>query len=291
MIYELKNTMPDWLEPSLVRLWYALRPLVRRIFRSDSHFCPVCESRVWFFLPHKWSNRHLRVVCPVCFSHTRHRQAWLFLKQRTDLFDASPKQLLHFASETMLVEKFRTITGLDYLSTDLDSPHAMAHMDITSMDFPEDSFDAIYCSHVLEHVPDDRKAMSEMFRVLRPGGWAVVQVPVSDSTTHEDPSITDPRERLRLFGQCDHVRVHGLDIVERLETAGFAVQTVKGFDLASTSRTKKSSPVARGLQQLLYPCARNEPINNASFNVASGGFDASHACYGESRFMVESPSC
>lgn len=233
MIYELKNIMPDWLEPSLVRLWYSLRPVVRRIFRGDSHFCPVCESRVRFFLPHKWSKRHLPVVCPICLSHPRHRQAWVFFKERTNLFEASPIHLLHFAPENIFTQKFRSIPGIQYLSVDLDSPHAMRRLDITSMDFPVGSFDAIYCSHVLEHVPDDHNAMREMYRVLRPGGWAVVQLPVSEVATHEDPSITDPRERLRLFGQCDHVRFYGLDIRDRLREAGFDVQTIRGSDLAS----------------------------------------------------------
>jgi SAM-dependent methyltransferase len=233
MIYELKNLTPPWLEPLLIQGWYSLRPMTRACFGGTRNFCPLCESGVRLFLPHKWSRRHLRVVCPVCFSHTRHRQAWLFLKQKTNLFDASPKRLLHFAPETMLVEKFRALPGLDYLSTDLDSPHAMAHMDITALDCEAESFDAVYCSHVLEHVPDDRKAMAEIHRVLRPGGWALVQVPLSTDATQEDPSITDPRERQRLYGQRDHVRFYGLDIVERLEAAGFAVQTVKGADLAS----------------------------------------------------------
>lgn len=233
MIYELKNFMPGWLEPAVFEMWYALRPVVRWVFGGGSKYCPVCESRIRFYLPHKWSKRRQQVVCPLCLSHPRHRQAWLFFKARTNLFDSRPRRLLHFAPENIFIQKFRSIPCVDYLSVDLDSPHAMRHMDITAMDFPNDSFDAIYCSHVLEHVPDDRKAMCEMFRVLRPGGWAVVQVPVSESPTQEDPSVTDPCERLRIFGQCDHVRFYGLDITERLREAGFDVQTIRGSDLAS----------------------------------------------------------
>lgn len=266
MIYELKNTMPNWLEPSLVRLWYALRPLVRRIFGGDSKFCPVCESQVRFFLPHKWSKRHLRVVCPICLSHPRHRQAWVFFKDRTNLFEASPIRLLHFAPETIFVQKFRSIPGIDYLPVDLDSPHAMRQMDITAMDIPDNSFDAIYCSHVLEHVPDDRKAMSEMFRVLRPGGWAVLQVPISESATHEDPSITDPRERLRLFGQCDHVRVYGLDITERLREVGFDVRTTQGSDIASEGDRERFGIASKSP---LFLCVKN-PSPNRHFLDPAG---------------------
>jgi SAM-dependent methyltransferase len=161
------------------------------------------------------------------------------LKQQTNLFDASPKRLLHFAPETIFIDKFRRIADLEYLSTDLESPHAMVRMDITALDCEAESFDAVYCSHVLEHVPDDRKAMSEIHRVLRPGGWALVQVPLSSEVTKEDLSITNPRERLRLYGQRDHVRIYGLDIVDRLEAAGFAVQTIKGADLASDVECKR----------------------------------------------------
>jgi SAM-dependent methyltransferase len=156
----------------------------------------------------------------------------------------------------MLVEKFRAIPGLDYLSADLDSPHAMAHMDITALDCEAESFDTVYCSHVLEHVPDDRKAMAEIHRVLRPGGWALVQVPLSTDVTREDLSITDPRERLRLYGQRDHVRFYGLDIVERLEAAGFAVQTVKGSDLASNEDCQRYGFLP---SLTLFYCEKNKP--------------------------------
>jgi SAM-dependent methyltransferase len=256
MIYEMKNLTPQWLEPMLIRWWYLLRPWIRECFGGEQHYCPICESRLRLFLPHKWRGRHLRVVCPVCLSHPRHRQAWLFLKQQTNLFDASPKRLLHFAPETIFIDKFRRVAGVEYLSTDLESPHAMARMDITALDCEAELFDAVYCSHVLEHVPDDRKAMSEIHRVLRPGGWALIQVPLSSDVTKEDLSITDPRERLRLYGQRDHVRFYGLDIGDRLESAGFAVQTVKGADLASDEECKRFgfSPAI-----VLFFCKKAQP--------------------------------
>lgn len=266
MIYELKNAMPAWLEPAVIQQWYAMRSLARGIFGGGSNFCPICECSVRFFLPHKWSKRHLRVVCPICLSHPRHRQAWLFFKEHTNLFDASAKRFLHFAPETIFVQKFRSIPSIEYLSIDLDSPHAMRHMDITSLDIPDNSFDAIYCSHLLEHVPDDRKAMREMFRVLRPGAWAVVQVPVSESTTHEDPSITDPRERLRLFGQCDHVRVYGLDITQRLRDAGFDVRTTRGSDFTSDGDCERFGFPGKSP---LFFCIKNSSPNQKVLNPAA----------------------
>jgi SAM-dependent methyltransferase len=117
---------------------------------------------------------------------------------------------------------------LDYLSADLEPRNAMIVMDITNIQYPNGTFDVILCSHVLEHVPDDRKALSELFRVLRPGGWAILQVPIVAAATFEDPSVTDPEEREKLFGQHDHVRNYGLDYRDRLADAGFSV-TVDGF--------------------------------------------------------------
>jgi SAM-dependent methyltransferase len=123
------------------------------------------------------------------------------------------------------------IPGVDYLSADLISPHAMVKMDITDIDLPDSSFDIVYCSHILEHVTDDLKAMSEMVRVLKPGGLALIQVPISENGTFEDPSITDPGERERLFWQSVHVRLYGLDIKDRLAVAGFDVEVVFGHQL------------------------------------------------------------
>jgi ubiquinone/menaquinone biosynthesis C-methylase UbiE len=128
---------------------------------------------------------------------------------------------------------------IDYLAADLDSRKAMTVMDITDIQHPDGSFDVILCSHVLEHIPDDRKALSEFFRVLRPGGWAILQVPIAADTTFEDPTITDPAERQKLFGQHDHVRNYGPDYSSRLAEAGFSVSVdgfVRELDEAETER-------------------------------------------------------
>lgn len=217
----------------MIERWYRMRPLVRVLFRGRRHHCPVCESTVWRFLPHKLNWIRRAAICPVCLSHARHRVAWIFLRQRTPLLDGRPRALLHVAPERAVAERFRDVPSLKCLSVDLDSPHAMRHMDIMELSLEDASFDAIYCSHVLEHVRDDRKAMRELRRVLKPGGWAVIQVPIRDGSTKEDPSIVDPRERERQFGQRDHVRHYGLEIVERLQSAGFSVRTFRGLDIAS----------------------------------------------------------
>src|SRR5262249_15343216 len=146
--------------------------------------------------------------------HGRHRMFWMWLPNKTDLLDSRQKKLLHVAPngpERPIGRFLQTVKSIDYLSADLSNPSAMIKMDITDIRLPENSFDVILCSHVLEHVPEDRKAIAELYRVLKPGGWAVLQVPLSDGETFEDRSVTDPKERARLFGQFDHVRRYGVD--------------------------------------------------------------------------------
>jgi predicted SAM-dependent methyltransferase len=134
--------------------------------------------------------------------------------------------VLHFAPEKRLEQRLAAQPNLDYVSTDLDRPRAMVKADITALPFPDESFDVILCSHVLEHVIDDRQAMAELFRVLKPSGWAVLQVPISRrrSETFEDPTIVAPRDRERLYGQADHVRIYGRDFTARVREAGFTVR-------------------------------------------------------------------
>jgi SAM-dependent methyltransferase len=121
---------------------------------------------------------------------------------------------------------------VDYLSVDLDSPYAMKHCDITAIPEPAARFDVVICNHVLEHIPHDRKAMRELRRVLRPGGLAILQHPIHNRPdTYEDASVVDPAARLRVFGQEDHVRIYGWDMLERLREAGFAdVATLEPCD-------------------------------------------------------------
>lgn len=136
--------------------------------------------------------------------------------------------MLHVAPEPQLSRLFQDKDYIEYLSADLCSSRAMVAMDITDIQYPANHFDVIYCSHVLEHVPDDKRAMRELRRVLKPEGWAILQVPITADETFEDPSITDPKERVRVFGQHDHVRRYGPDYVNRLRGAGFSV-TVDTF--------------------------------------------------------------
>lgn len=190
--------------------------------------CPICQ----------WQGRDYDRVrgrgkpaanakCPSCGSSSRHRLAYLLL---SDLLPIHADKTLHFAPEKCVSPWLRRISH-DYLSVDLSSPRAMRHMDITALDLPDDNYSLIWCSHVLEHIDQDHKAIAELFRVLKLGGLAVIMVPIYGATTFEDPTIQSPTERLKHFKQSDHVRLYGLDIQQRLANAGFEVQLKSTSDL------------------------------------------------------------
>lgn len=201
------------------------------------YFCPICESDVTEFKPGGHSNRP-GVKCPVCKSNARSRLAWLFFQRKTDLLDGKPKTMLHIAPEYALANRLPQLANLDYLSADLDPNKAMIKLDITAIDYPDSSFESIVCSHVLEHIPDDRRAMRELVRVLKPNGWALFMIPMKLEKTLEDPSITDPEERNRIFGHPEHVRRYGRDFIERMTESGFNCNPIEVTDLVTDSEAE-----------------------------------------------------
>lgn len=237
-----RRVVPGLVYFPTVRVW-------RRLLATGlSHFCPLCRSHLSRFDPYGQPAR-LRALCPNCGSLERHRLVWRYFQSRTDLFDGEPKRLLHVAPEPQIAALLARVPAMNYLSIDLAEGAAMARMDLTDLDLPDDSFDVIYCSHVLEHVPDDRRAMRELYRVLRPDGWAVLHVPILRETTFEDSSVTTPEDRERVFGQCDHVRIYGRDYVDRLREAG--------FDVCEDSLAEQSDPHAA----TYYGLCPDEPIH------------------------------
>lgn len=200
-----------------------IRSGLRRIgYFGLSRYCTCCKAHVRDFAPAITPYRP-NVFCPVCGAKERHRLVSLYLRQKTDLYDGRPKKFLHVAPEPHFVEVFKSVKNIDYLSADLNRPEAMVKMDITDIQYPDNSFDVIYCSHVLEHIPEDRRAMRELRRVLKPEGWAILQVPITSDVTVEDPTITTPEDRKRVYGQSDHVRRYGPDYADRLRESGFAL--------------------------------------------------------------------
>jgi SAM-dependent methyltransferase len=149
----------------------------------------------------------------------------------SDLWDGRPKKVLHIAPERSFESIFRKRLGDGYITADLLDRRAMVKMDVTDIQYPNEFFDVIYCSHVLEHVQDDKRAMKEFYRVLKHDGWAILLVPITADRTFEDPSIVDPSERLRVFGQQDHVRRYGPDYIDRLRETGFRVRVSHVSDL------------------------------------------------------------
>lgn len=209
---------------------HSVRHVLKRAVPYFRTYCPICGNLAHKFLPATPEPRP-NCVCPNCGSRERHRLTWLFLERHTDLFDGRRRQMLHIAAERATARRLQALPGLDYLTADLASPSAMVKMDITDIHYPDASFDVILCSHVLEHVDDDRQAMREFYRVLRPGGWAVLLVPISVEMTFEDPSIIDPALRKRLFGHPQHVRQYGLDFADRLREVGFVVRVCQPGDI------------------------------------------------------------
>lgn len=230
---------------SLFKNLYRLIPrgIRRLLFRGTDRYCPLCESSVRRFYP-AGLDRRPDARCPVCGSLERHRLFRIVAERWTDLFDGTPKRVLHIAPEEAIERLIRSLANVEYLSADLEDRAAMVRMDITDILYPEASFDVLLCSHVLEHVPDDRKALREFHRVLAPGGWGIVQIPVTDPVTFEDPSIVDPEERLRVFGQRDHVRRYGPDVRDRMEEAGFAVDVITTEDAASAEQARRMGLMA-----------------------------------------------
>ena len=180
---------------------------------------------------------------------------WLYFVNRTDLFDGKPKRMLHVAPEQCFERRLSARLGAGYLTADLLDPHARERMDITDIQHPDESFDVIYCSHVLEHVPDDRQAIREFHRVLRKDGWAMLLVPITADRTMEDPTVTDPADRLRLYGQADHVRRYGPDYVDRLREAGFEVAITQVSDLIEEDEAVRMGLTAADSAEI-YHCRK-----------------------------------
>ncbi|MBQ5725919.1 MAG: class I SAM-dependent methyltransferase [Alistipes sp.] len=227
LIRYILNHIP---RPILQRMAGWAVPLLGLFYIGKGRECPLCGCRRRKFLPYGYVTQREDALCPNCLALERHRLLWLWLVRESDIGRgamALPK-LLHAAPEVALMRKFRKMYASApdrYVTADLESPLADMHFDIQQIPLADGEFDAVICNHILEHVEDDRKAVREIFRILRPGGWAVLLAPVDLGREHtfEDDTITDPAERTRIFGQYDHRRIYGRDYAKRLAEAGFEV--------------------------------------------------------------------
>lgn len=216
----LLNKIP---RPLLIKVSLWLRPGIDLFYRGNTYRDPINGKNYRKFLPYGYENLRANALAPGTLSLERHRLLWLYL-QTTDFF-SKKLEVLHVAPEQCFHKRFKNQGNLKYTTTDLFSPLADIKADLCDLPFESNSFDWVLCNHVLEHIPDDKKAMSEILRVLRPGGRAILQIPMDydREETYEDAAITDPEQRKIHFGQYDHLRVYGLDYFQRLEEVGFVL--------------------------------------------------------------------
>lgn len=215
--------------PLLIKLSYLVRPIIAFTLKGNTFTDPIDGKSFRKFLPYGYGKQRENALSPSTLSLERHRLLWLYLKEYTDFFTASSKKkVLHMAPEQCFLPIFKKQPNLEYTTADLYSPIADVKADICDLPFDDNSFDVVFCNHVLEHITDDTKAIQELYRVLKPGGMGIFQIPqdVSRATTFEDDSITDQKERAKIFGQYDHVRVYGRDYFDKLRSVGFKVDEI-----------------------------------------------------------------
>lgn len=220
----LLNKLP---RPLLIRLSYPFKKIAPIIYKGNNVECPVCERSFSKFLSYGSDVAHREnVLCPYDLTLERHRLMWLYLKGHSNFFTANHLDVLHIAPEQCFHKLFKAQKNLNYLTGDLVSPIADLHFDLHAIPLEDNRFDVVFCNHVMEHVDDALQCMKELYRVMKPGGWAIMQVPqdTSRDSTYEDKSIVTPEEREKHYWQKDHVRLFGMDYPQWLEKAGFKVE-------------------------------------------------------------------
>lgn len=232
----LLNNLP---RPLLIRLSYPFKKIAPILYKGNKVECPVCERSFSKFLSYGSDSVHREnVLCPYDLTLERHRLMWLYLKNASNFFTAEKLDVLHIAPEQCFHKLFKQQKNLNYLTGDLVSPIADLHFDLHAIPLEDNRFDVVFCNHVMEHVDDALQCMKELFRVMKPGGWAIMQVPqdTTRTTTYEEKSIVTPEDREKHYWQKDHVRLFGMDYPNWLEKAGF---TVEIYDFKSSITKEK----------------------------------------------------
>lgn len=250
---QILNTIP---RPYLIKVSYLIQPFLAIWLKGNRYTDPIDGRSFKSFLPYGYGLQRPNVLSPSTLSLERHRLLWLYLKNETQFFNAHLK-VLHMAPEQCFLPLFKNLKNLDYTTADLYAPKVDIKADILNLPFPDDTFDVIFCNHVLEHIEDDAKAMSELYRVMKPGGFGIFQVPqdLNKEKTYEDFSITTPEDRAKHFGQYDHVRIYGKDYFDRLRKAGF---TVKEIDYSKTLSAELVDKYRLVRGEILPVCLKTE---------------------------------
>lgn len=239
--------------PLLIKISLLINKPLSLLYKGDKVKCTVCEKSFRKFLPYGNKGVDNR-LCPNCLTLERHRLLWLYLKEKTNFFTEKIK-VLHIAPEQPFIKRFKKLENINYTTADLYSPIADVKTDIRNMIFPDKTFDIILCNHVLEHIDDEKKALKELYRTLKPGAYAILQVPIdySREKTYEDKNIVTEKEREKHFGQYDHLRIYGKDYPERLRKSGFFVREedfVKSFTKQEIERFRFDT------EEIIYKCIR-----------------------------------
>ena len=247
------NTIP---RPWLIRLSYVARPLLVMFYKGNTYMDPIDGKTYRKLLPYGYGKTRNNVLSPSTLSLERHRLMWLYLKNETKFF-SKELNVLHIAPEQCFYKRFKNQKNLDYTTLDLESPIADIKADICDMPLEDNIFDVVFCNHVLEHIPNDLQAMRELYRVMKPGGWGIFQVPMKTdlAETYEDFSITSPEERTKHFGQYDHVRWYGLDYFDRLKSVGFKLLDAEFIKKITPEEQKKFALMKDELLPVVYKSA------------------------------------
>jgi len=243
--------------PWLITVSYWVRPIITFYLKGNNFTDPIDGKSFRKMLPYGYGKQRENALSPSTLSLERHRLMWLFLRDETDFFTSTKKlKTLHIAPEQCFLSIFKKQQNLEYVTSDLESPIADVKADICNLPFEDNSFDVIFCNHVLEHIPDDTKAMQELFRVMKKGGFGIFQVPqdLKRDITFEDNSINDKKERAKIFGQYDHVRVYGKDYFDRLREIGFKVNEI---DYTKKIALKKLERFCLMKGEILPVCYKN----------------------------------
>ena len=220
------NTIP---RPILIKMSYWVSPLISLFLKGTTFTDPIDGKSFRKLLPYGYGKQRLNALSPSTLSLERHRLLWLYLQNETDFFTSEQKlNVMHFAPEQEFYKRFKKQKNINYTTTDLLSPLADVKADICNLPFEEKQFDVVFCNHVLEHIEDDKKAMSELYRITKTNGIGLCLVPIMlslDKSLENKEYLQTEDLRWKYFGQDDHVRMYSKnDFITRLERVGFKVE-------------------------------------------------------------------